>query len=177
MRVIQALALAALICSVASSLWFYPHSMSYFNELAGGPRGGHAHLIDANIDWGQDLLYLKCWLDDHSEARPLRLAYFGLVDPGLAGIEFALPPKGPLVGEGLKARSTRPANLPPGWYAVSVNFLHGYAHRVPNGHGGNAFAEQGCFTYFLEMEPVARAGYSIYIFHLGEERGVVGDRR
>ncbi|HUY32969.1 MAG TPA: glycosyltransferase family 39 protein [Pirellulales bacterium] len=165
-HLIQALALAALAWSVMSSLWYYPHSMSYFNELAGGPRGGHAHLIDANIDWGQDLLYLKRWLDDHPEARPLRLAYFGLVDPGLAGIEFTLPPKGPPVGEGLAARSRRPANLPPGWYAVSVNFMHGYAHRVPNGHGGNDFAEQGCFAYFLEMEPVATAGYSIYIFHV-----------
>ena len=44
--------------AVASSLWVYPHSLSYFNEAAGGPAGGHNHLVDSNIDWGQDLLFL-----------------------------------------------------------------------------------------------------------------------
>src|SRR5205814_2016262 len=33
------LATAALIWSIASSLLVFPHSLSYFNELAGGPRG------------------------------------------------------------------------------------------------------------------------------------------
>ena len=49
---------AAIGCgwAIVSSLWYFPHSLSYFNELAGGPRRGDAHLIDANIDWGQDLL-------------------------------------------------------------------------------------------------------------------------
>ncbi len=28
------------------------HSISYFNELAGGPENGSAHLLDSNIDWG-----------------------------------------------------------------------------------------------------------------------------
>jgi hypothetical protein len=44
----------ALAGSVASSLWCYPFSLSYFNELAGGPTNGHRHLLDSNIDWGQD---------------------------------------------------------------------------------------------------------------------------
>ena len=38
--------------AVGSSLAIYPHSLSYFNELAGGPTKGHYHLIDSNIDWG-----------------------------------------------------------------------------------------------------------------------------
>ena len=57
----------ALVWSVGSSVLVYPHSLSYFNELAGGPTCGHAHLggagADSNIDWGQDLLYLKRWLE------------------------------------------------------------------------------------------------------------------
>ncbi len=65
----------ALAWSVASSLFIYPHSLSYFNELVGGPIHGHAHLHDSNIDWGQDLLYLKRWLDEHPEAQPIGLAY------------------------------------------------------------------------------------------------------
>jgi hypothetical protein len=63
-----------LLWSIASSLGVYPHSLSYFNELVGGPANGHAHLLDSNIDWGQDLLLLKEWLDAHPEASPLGLA-------------------------------------------------------------------------------------------------------
>jgi hypothetical protein len=60
---IATVAAAALLWSVESSLWYYPHSLSYFNELVGGPKHGHEHLLDSNIDWGQDLLYstLAIW--------------------------------------------------------------------------------------------------------------------
>ena len=67
-------AAAALAWSIASSLFVYPHSLSYFNELIGGPQRGHWHMENSNIDWGQDLLYLKRWLDRHPEASPLGLA-------------------------------------------------------------------------------------------------------
>jgi hypothetical protein len=66
--------IASLCWSVTSSFAIYPYSVSYFNELAGGPLGGHAHLVDANIDWGQELLRLKHWMDKHPEARPMHLA-------------------------------------------------------------------------------------------------------
>jgi hypothetical protein len=44
---------------VASSLWIYPHSLSYFNEAIGGPLNGAEHLLGSNLDWGQDLRYLS----------------------------------------------------------------------------------------------------------------------
>ncbi|MBF6596556.1 MAG: glycosyltransferase family 39 protein, partial [Thermaceae bacterium] len=74
---VPTLVLGGVLWTVGSSLSIYPHSLSYFNELAGGPANGHAHLVDSNIDWGQDLLYLKRWLDEHPEARPFGLAYRG----------------------------------------------------------------------------------------------------
>lgn len=98
---------AAFLWATASSLWVYPHSLSYFNELAGGPTAGHAHLVNSNIDWGQDLLYLKQWLDEHPEARPFHLEYFGFFDPKNAGIPYLKVPDEPAVG----------------WYAISVNWL------------------------------------------------------
>lgn len=81
--------------SVNSSLACHPHSLSYFNELAGGPRGGPAHLIDGNVDWGQDLPMLKRWMKLTPEARPLQLAYYGQVNPRHAAIEFTLPAQAP----------------------------------------------------------------------------------
>jgi hypothetical protein len=134
-----------LAASAASSLAIYPHSGSYFHELVGGPRHGHAHLIGSDIDWGQDLKYLRAWLDRHPEATPLRLAFYGGVSPGLVGIEADSPP-----------------HLPePGWFAVSVSLLRGYFHS--SAISGNMPVY---LSYFLEAEPVAMAGYSIYIYHL-----------
>jgi hypothetical protein len=153
---------AAVIWSVASSLSVYPHCLAYFNELVGGPTGGHAHLVDSNIDWGQDLLYLKRWLDEHPRARPLRLAYSGIVDPRLAGIEFRLPPKSP----DSSAETASPPTLSPGGYAVSVNVMRGLPAPIPNGDGGWQQTRSGDYSYFLEMEPAAVAGQTIYIFDI-----------
>lgn len=159
---------AALCWSVSSSLWYYPHSLSYFNELVGGPVGGHAHLLDSNIAWGQDLPFLKRWYDEHPNARPLRLAYLGPIDPRLAGIEFALPPNAPTStnqASDIPARSVGPL---PGWYAIDVNHLHGARLVTSDGQGGwQTVAKDGRdLTYFQQFEPVAAAGYSIYIYHI-----------
>jgi hypothetical protein len=89
---------ALLAWSIGSTLAIHPHYLSYFNEAAGGPDNGHAHLIDSNIDWGQDILYLKAWLEQHPEARPLGLAHFNPVSPRVAGIDFTFPPPGPDCG-------------------------------------------------------------------------------
>jgi hypothetical protein len=126
---------------VASSLWVYPHSLSYFNELAGGPMNGHTHLLDSNIDWGQDLLFLKRWLEGHPEAQPIGLAYSPpawLFDPKDVGIDYTLPPPGIFGPQ-------------PGWYAICVRELR---------------ERDGRYAYFLRFKPVATAGYSIYIYHL-----------
>ena len=157
--------------SVTSSLWIYPHSLSYFNELVGGPRRGHHHLIDSNIDWGQDLLYLREWLDRHPEARPLSLAYFGLIDPRCAGIEFSLPPSLPLTLPPEAEIRLEHLGPHPGWHAVSVNLLYGLQWSwVRDGKGGRQRAGRGDYEYFRYFSPVATAGYSIYVYHvdLGE---------
>jgi len=62
-----------------------PGYLSYFNVLAGGPRGGWRYLLDSNIDWGQDLKRLAAWQRGHGGV-PLDLAYFGTADPKAYGI-------------------------------------------------------------------------------------------
>jgi 4-amino-4-deoxy-L-arabinose transferase-like glycosyltransferase len=163
---LKATAWLAVTAAAVSSLAVYPHSMSYFNELAGGPERGHEHLLDSNMDWGQDLLYLKRWLDEHPEAQALGLAFFGRFDPNAAGIEFTLPPvlpPSPDEWAGLPLDQLGPR---PGWYAVSVNLMHGAHVRVSAGGGKSVNLEEGFFEYFRWFKPVARAGYSIYIYHL-----------
>jgi len=48
---------------VASSISIYPHYLSYFNEIIGGPKNGYKFVVDSNYDWGQDLKRLKAFVD------------------------------------------------------------------------------------------------------------------
>jgi len=97
-------------------------------------------LGNSNIDWGQDLLYLKRWLDKHPEIELDGLLYdMPLVDVELAGI---IVPK------------TNPVEPREGWYVISVNQIHNRSGR---------------YRYFLEFEPVARIGYSMNVYHITPE--------
>lgn len=150
-RKLAVLVSVVLAWSVVSSLRVVPHSLSYYNELGSGPMGGHYHLGASNTDWGQDLLYLKRWVDDHRNAAPLHVAYDQfLIDPRLAGIESTDAPVGP---NSASAADRRSDNLgpQPGWFAISVNKMHN---------------RERDFDYFLEFQPVGYAGYSMYIYHI-----------
>jgi hypothetical protein len=152
----------ATAASVLSSLTAYPHSLSYFNEMAGGPKNGHYHLLSSNIDFGQDLLNLKRWYDLHPEARPFGFAYWDMesVDPRIAGIEYFVPPSGPAPGMPISEASAKDLGPKPGWFAVNVNLLH--ADTWP---GRRVYPDLGYYGYFLNFSPAARAGYSINIYH------------
>ena len=162
--------------SVISSLAVIPHSLSYFNELAGGPGRGHDHLLDSNIDWGQDLLELKDWLRHHPEARPLGLAYYHLLDPGpFLGVDYHLPEPG-LSGE--STDDLEACGLLPGYYAISVNYLRRMTFKAPDGRGNwRNIHNPNIYQYFNLFTPIARAGYSIYIYRISPEDANVVRRR
>ncbi|MDZ4848533.1 MAG: glycosyltransferase family 39 protein [Pirellulaceae bacterium] len=149
---IRAIATILLAYSIASSLFVYPNSLSYFNELIGGPAHGSEHLIHSNIDWGQDLIYLKRWLDAHPDAEPFYLDYFGGFAPLDIGIEFKSIPR-----MSRKSNNNEPTILPAGWYAISVDHLI----RATDPDNGNFV-----IASFNERQPIARAGWSINIYRL-----------
>ncbi len=62
-----------------------PNQLSYFNQLAGGPRGGMRLLGDSNLDWGQDLKTLRRTMDRLGLDEVI-LSYFGNTDPAFYGI-------------------------------------------------------------------------------------------
>jgi len=75
----------------------HPHHLAYFSPVAGGRARGHEHLLDSNVDWGQDLLGLARWLREHRPGERIGLAYFGGLDPSVPkasgeGFEFRLAP-------------------------------------------------------------------------------------
>jgi len=85
-------------------LAIHPYHLAYFNQLAGGPDRGYLHLVDSNLDWGQDLVGLGRFMRENGMAR-INLFYFGTADPAEYGIQ----------------RSP----LEPGYYAVSATHLMG----------------------------------------------------
>ena len=158
---------AALAWMTMGTLLVHPHELSYFNELAGGPRGGPRHLLDSNIDWGQDLLELRRVLDRQGVSEPIGLAYFGAVDPALAGLRYHLPPRDPrVIPPGHEVASDGPT-LPPGVYAVSVNFLYGLPHRLLGPGGESVASDERAFAYFRTLRPFMHAGWSIELFRVG----------
>jgi hypothetical protein len=155
-RTIRGVVAGALAWSIVSSLSAYPHSLSYFNELVGGPKNGHWHLANSNTDWGQDLLYLKRWYDEHPQARPLGVGYDNIIDPRVAGIENAPIPRAEPKAEPICEDCGEPAKKPtlgprPGWFAISVNRIQGRAKE---------------YRYFLEFEPVDWIGYTMPVYHI-----------
>jgi 4-amino-4-deoxy-L-arabinose transferase-like glycosyltransferase len=159
--------LAALSWNAVSVLRIHPHYLSYFNEVAGGPDHGWEHLIESNIDWGQDLLFLKQWSEEHPEARPLRLAYYGGMDAHLIGLEPHQAPYGPDADSGPTVPEQQGPQ--PGWYAVSVNLLCGMAWRAYDKRGQRTYHPRNAYSYFRLFRPVAKAGYSIFIYHITPE--------
>lgn len=186
----------------AGSLAQYPHSLAYFNLLAGGPSQGHRHLLSSELDWGQDLFELRRWVDAHPEAANIKIAYFGIMHPGQVGLRNPIPPllKWPAgVADAIKsaARVERQAAgageedgdaaaggpppgkdaladdarrwAEPGWYAVSVSYVMGGISPVTDGTSRLHILKGGDLSYFQLFEPVARAGRSIWIYHLTAE--------
>jgi hypothetical protein len=166
-------ALAGTVTSVCS---IYPHDLSYFYEAVRGPRNGHHFLLGSNIDWGQDLLLVKVWADEHVDDQPFFMASYGLANPRYTGLKWSLPPFAPTGGANFRPLEVAAASdhrlllggLTPGWFAVSVNYLHGYPWLVWDGDGRGLSTGHNAYTYFERVRPVSRIGYSFYVYRLTE---------
>ncbi|NQT14316.1 MAG: glycosyltransferase family 39 protein [Planctomycetes bacterium] len=137
------LSLAALTWMLVSRVFVFPHSLSYFNELAGGPRNGHFHLLDGNVDWGQDVLYARNWIESHPHNRPVYTACWSFLPLKKMGGTFEEP----------DLRDESP--IPPGWYVISVNHLRKEYRR-----GRPELAR------FLQYEPTELVTYTLYVYRI-----------
>jgi len=95
---------------------------------------------------------LENWYEAHPEARPIKVACFGSHPLEQTKVESVSYP--PALPEDARINAkTDGAELGPlpGSYALSVNEIYNRAQE---------------YRYFLNFEPVAMAGYSIYIYHV-----------
>jgi hypothetical protein len=136
------------VALMAESLAVYPHYLAFFNAVAGGPGAGPRYVVDSNIDWGQDVKKLKRWMETNGVAK-VCLCYFGKADPNYYGIDNVEPPQ---------------ADEPNNWKdldcmtAVSATPLEG------------VYTPRARFEILRRMEPVAKVGYSIYVYDLRKKR-------
>lgn len=145
---------------VAILLWFsgrtataYPHYLAHFNVFAGGADAGLRYLSDSNLDWGQGLPDLAVWLEAHPEAGVVNVSYFGFDKPEvrLPANRFrgVAPPWDP------RLAPTKRLDPQPGYWAISASLLTGHLF---------ASEFRDYYQAFREATPVAKAGYSIFIY-------------
>jgi len=138
----------------AVSLWIHPHFLAYFNVLAGGPNGGWRYLVDSNLDWGQDLGGLQQWLDENGIDH-VWLSYFGEGRPEYYDIHYTGLDSWPPRLMDPEARPFYPHDPAPGYYAISATTLQGVQ-----------FTNHDEFAWFRDKEPLAKIGYSIFIYNV-----------
>ena len=106
-------------------------------------------LLDANLDWGQDVTTLARHLASEGNP-PVWLALFAAEDPATYGVR------------GRPLRGCRPVA---GLLAISANVRWGL-------HAANdpfAAPIAGCYAWLDRFEPVARLGYSIDLYDVPQE--------
>jgi hypothetical protein len=59
------------VAGVFSSLLSWPACHGFFSIAAGGPKHGHAYLVESNLDWGEDLHQAVRWARSNPHRRPL----------------------------------------------------------------------------------------------------------
>lgn len=140
----------------------YPSYLSYFNAIAGGHQNGYHYVTDSNYDWGQDLKYLKKFVEKYNAPCPsgiacilkppidkIRVDYFGGSDPKYYLGDKYIPWWG----------GRRP--IEPGWYAICTFFYQESLYKKLDSGELN-------YSWLKDKTPVARAGDSFLIYYISE---------
>lgn len=146
-------------CFVCLGFWYafstasiFPSYLAYFNEFV-GPKKGYRQLVDSNLDWGQDLKRLRTFLDKN-DIDHVYLGYFGTADPCYYGIKpIDLPGPPSRCGRGRE-------EIQADYIAISATHLQSVY-----------FADKKTFSWLLPYEPVARIGYSIFVYDIQGDAG------
>ena len=121
---VRYLGLALIEWIMASAILNISSSMSYFNEISGGPANGNRHLVHSSLDWGQDLNRIEKWMSCLPPELPVFLLYYGGFHPEDAGIKYFSP-----------FQSNDHHLDGPCVYIVSATIAAGYRCDIPDGTG------------------------------------------
>jgi hypothetical protein len=150
-----------------STIWAAPNFIAYFNELMGGPGNAYKYFTDSGVDWGQDLLRLKEYVDGHPQITHIAVDYFGGGSPPYYFCQREYNDQGQLLTEGeydcshskYEEWHSQNGQYSGQYIAVSETFLENdkwYAD-INNRPG---------YEYLRERTPIAKVGYSIYVYKM-----------
>ena len=142
-RLLQIGLVLLLIYLAGSTVSNFPNFLAYFNEFT--PRDQrYERLIDSSLDWGQDLLRLKKYVDDN-HISSIKVDYFG----------------GSVASYYIPQSTEWHANYGPttGWIAVSATYFQSSKLRGP---------EEGKWSYdwLDQYKPKAIVGGSILVYDI-----------
>ncbi len=138
---------------VVGTLRYYPYYLTFFNEIVGGPDRGRYIIVDSNLDWGQDLIGLKQYVDEN-HLKQVRFSYSGATLPSVYGLQTeALPPVyPPMRDQGTWWLHTLyPPDPLPGTYALALTSM---------------MADPNSYSFFRDRPPDHSIGNSIYIYNI-----------
>jgi 4-amino-4-deoxy-L-arabinose transferase-like glycosyltransferase len=126
--------------SSADVLARQPHNLMYFNQWAGGPELGPYYSIVGD-DWGQDTAGLGRWMAEN-DVDELVYDYYGTADPEVWGVH--------------SRSSFATGGFTPMTGLVAVHAVLLYRQPL-------------AYTWLEGKEPIAKIGWSIFIFDLTED--------
>jgi hypothetical protein len=126
-----------------------PHYLSFFNILSGGSSRGWKVLGFSNVDWGQDLMAVNDWIEEHPKARPLivELDYFDFGGE-LFDIRRRRAPKMSADSSIDQVRTSETQ-----WWIVNVKKLY----DLPGRDG---------LQYLQQIEPIERIANSYHVYRI-----------
>ena len=132
-----------------------PGLVTYANEAWGGPTKTHLYLTDSNTDWGQQLRYVKTYLDEHPD-EPCFFAYFaqGPVDFRDYGVRCQVLPTGSGLWTGMNSMRLGPNPSVSGLVLVSDGVLAGA--DIPG--------KTNPYLHFQTLRPDAVIDRGVYVY-------------
>lgn len=134
---------------IAGTVMATPHFLPYYNALGGGTENGYKIAVDSNYDWGQDFKRLQQFVEANHIDK-ISISYFGAADPKYYlgdKVEYWWAQRGPAHG----------------WFAISSTLRQGsFGTTAP----GFVRSPEDGLDWLKPYTPVARAGYSLFIYKL-----------
>lgn len=138
--------LSATACESAIT---YPHTMSFFNSIAGGASCAPDWMLSSSFYWGQDMYYLKRWLKRHAPNEVPFVTLSMQIPPE----HFNIPSRGQCPRcEPNSIDQVEPSVGPvPGLHVIDIEAI-----RTPNSG-----------YYFYEwLKPIAKVGYALRVYRV-----------
>jgi len=145
---------AMIIWLTITSVVTFPHYLTFFNEIAGGPDNGYKILVDSNLDWGQELIGLREYMAQENISS-VKLSYHGTADPNAYGVVYEPLPSYPYNQWTSDTVPDILLNPPSGVYAISANNLQGLR-----------FKNHDLYATFRQRKPDAIVGHSMFIYRI-----------